>query len=218
MRSDPTQDKAFRTLDSWKSPLLNFNLSVPQSKSAPSGSPVYLSNSFSGNERNRLLIAGENGFSDRSLVSGVDCREDARSFAVLDYDGDGWLDIALVSINAPRFRLFRNRFGELGSTGRVVQIQLRGGNESSQASIGMSNRDGIGALLKVTTSRGKRIYRRSAGEGLSSQNSAAIRVTLMEGESLDRVEVLWPSGIVTEFDPIPSKAMMEISESGKLGK
>ena len=215
MRSDPTQDKAFRTLDSWKSPLLNFNLSVPQSKSAPSGSPVYLSNSFSGNERNRLLIAGENGFADRSLVSGVDCREDARSFAVLDYDGDGWLDIALVSINAPRFRLFRNRFGELGSTGRVVQIQLRGGNESSQASIGMSNRDGIGALLKVTTSRGKRIYRRSAGEGLSSQNSAAIRVTLAKGESLDRVVAIWPSGTMTELDPIPSEAMIEISESDK---
>jgi hypothetical protein len=103
------------------------------------------SNSFSGNERNRLVMGGKDGFVGRSLVSGVDCKEDARSYALLDFDQDGWVDIALASCNGPRLRFFRNRFGELGGTGRVVEVILRGSHTGSAPSTGQSNRDGVGA-------------------------------------------------------------------------
>ena len=200
MLSDPTQSEAFRRSPYWKSPLLNFQLRVKQEERGSltgSGGPAYRSNSFSGNERNRLLLAGQGGYVDHSLISGVDCKEDARSFAVLDYDGDGWLDIALASANAPRLRLFRNRHGDLGYSGRVIAVRLVGGNNGSVASK-LSNRDACGALLEATTTKGTRLYRRRMGEGLSSQNSAAIRITLSPGETLKKVAVTWPSGRTSE--------------------
>ena len=208
MLSDPGQSDAFRRSPHWNSPLLDFQLRVRQegSGNSPPGvnGPAYRSNSFSGNERNRLLLAGESGFVDRSLVSGVDCREDARCFAVLDYDGDGWLDMALASVNAPRLRLFRNRMGESGRSGRAVRIRLTGGKES--------NRDAVGALVTVTTSRGSRVYRRSLGEGLSAQNAGAIRVPLAEGESLEQLRVRWPSGAESTLKPVPDGPLLKISE------
>ena len=143
-------------------------------------------------------------FIDRSLVSGIDCPEDGRSFAVLDYDQDGWLDIALASANAPRLRLFRNRMEELGAQGQAFRLKLVGGE--------LSNRDAVGALVKVSTSKGHRVYRRSMGEGLSAQNSSSIRITLEEGENLQRLLVRWPSGGETMLDSIPDGSYLELRE------
>jgi hypothetical protein len=208
--SDPNQSDEFKSSKHWDSPLLDHRLKVPES--TPGGDQVFKSNSFSGNERNRLVMRSGNGFKDRSLVSGIDCREDARSFAILDFDGDGWLDIALASIYKPRMRLFRNRFGDLGAKGRAVEVVLRGSSTSATAVSGMSNRDAIGATLTAVTDRGKRAYRKSIGEGLAAQNSGRIRVTLAKGEKLLNLSVRWPSGNLTQISPIPEKSFIEIEE------
>lgn len=181
---------------------------VPQSD----GKGRFKSHSLSGNERNRLLIGGKKGFKGRSLVSGVDCREDARSFALLDYDRDGWVDIALPSINGQRLRLFRNRFGDLGAKGRVVEISLQGANRGGHASASKSNRDAVGAILTAVTDKTKRVYRKSIGEGMAAQNSGRIRVTLAEGETLRSLSVRWPSGKITKIDSVTEKSLIKIEE------
>ena len=79
MLKDPGKSEKFRQSKHWKSPLLDFKMRVPQAGEEKR----FKSNSLSGNERNRLVMRGKGGFVDRSLVSGVDCREDARSFALL---------------------------------------------------------------------------------------------------------------------------------------
>lgn len=208
MLSDRSQSEEFRKSKHWKSPLLDFRAIVPE----PGTDKRAKSNSLSGNERNRLVMRGKDGFVDRSLVSGVDCKEDARSFALLDYDKDGWLDIALPSINGQRLRLFRNRFGDLGAKGRVVEVSLRGANSDAQASASKSNRDAIGAILTAVTNKTKRVFRRSIGEGLAAQNSGRIRVTLAEGEKLKSLSVRWPSGKITELKPVPEKSLIKIKE------
>jgi len=152
------------------------------------------------------------GFVDRSLVSGIDCREDARSFAVLDFDGDGWLDIALASVNKPRLRLFRNRFGEFGEGGRVVDVLLRGSHTGAASDTGRSNRDAIGALLTVVTSGQTRLFRKSIGEGLAAQNSGRIRVAIADGDTLQKLSVRWPSGKITELVPTADQSLIEITE------
>jgi hypothetical protein len=195
--SDPNQGKAFRESAHWNSPLMQFQLRIKQEENAPgpAGGPAYLSNSLSGNERNRLLMQTRKGdFSDLSLLSGVDCLEDARSFAVLDYDSDGWLDIALMGPHTPRFRLFRNRMSELmDAGGTVTELVLEGANHGDLAGKG-SNRDAVGATIRVTTSTGQRLYRKSIGEGLSTQNMRAIRIVLAPDEALQEIEIAWPSG------------------------
>jgi hypothetical protein len=208
--TDPTQPEAFRRSGHWASPLLDFRLRVPQQRGAlalgSAGEPAYRSNSLSGHERNRLFLQGGEGFIDLSLVSGTDSPLDARSFALLDYDRDGWLDIALMSVGAPRFQLFRNRIAELSpdDAGRVVTLRLVGANRSPGPVPGASNRDGVGALVVVETSLGPRAFRRSAGEGLAAVNAAALRFALREGEELRSVEVRWPSGDVTRLTNLPT--------------
>ena len=212
MLKDQSRSQDFRSSKHWDSPLLDFDIWVPVESS--DGKEKFQSNSFSGNERNRLLLRDRDGaFKDRSLVSGVDCKEDARSFAMFDYDRDGWLDIILPSINGQRLRLFRNRLGELGATGRVVEITLEGSQISASGDKTRSNRDAVGSLLTATTNQRTRIFRKSIGEGLAAQNSGKIRVTLAEGEILKDLSVRWPSGKKTTINPNPSKLELKIAES-----
>ncbi len=185
MLSDPTKSKEFRTSENWNSPLLNFQLRVEQSKP---GGPAFRSNSLSGNERNRLLLASAKGFSDKSLISGIDCPEDARSFALLDYNDDGRLDIVLASANAPRLRIFEN---QLPQQGHMLRLKLTGTE---------SNRDACGTLVTMKTNKGLRVFQKSIGQGLSSQNSGYIHLTLANGETLDSLTVRWPSGKVTTHE------------------
>lgn len=212
MLTDPKMGKEIGNSTSWEgSPLRKFTIRTEEV--GPDGKPMLKSNSFSGGERNRLVMHKADGhFKDYSLVSGVDCKEDARSFAMLDFDNDGWLDIALPSCNAPRFRLFRNRFGELGEKGRVVEVVLRGGHTGSGPSTEYSNRDGIGAVLTATVSGQTRVYRRSIGEGNAAQNTGTLRVTLGEGQVLEKLSVRWPSGKVSELVPEADRRIVTIQE------
>jgi len=208
--SDPSRSDEFKNSKHWESPLLNRN--IGEAHQTLLGRQAHRSNSYSGNERNRLVMRNGEGFIDRSLVSGIDCREDGRSFAILDFDGDGWLDIALASVNKPRLRLFRNRFGEFGEGGRVVDVLLRGSHTGAASDTGRSNRDAIGALLTVVTSKQTRLFRKSIGEGLAAQNSGRIRVAIAEGDTLQKISVRWPSGKFTELVPTADQSLIEITE------
>ncbi len=200
MLTDPTKSEDFRNSEAWKSPHLNFQLRVQQSGTS---GPAYRSNSLSGNERNRLLLFKEGSFKDHSLVSGIDCREDARSFSLFDYDGDGWLDLALASTSAPRLRIFRNQFQKLGGKGRMIKLKLTGTT---------SNRDAVGAFVTAHTSNGTRAFQKALGEGLSSQNSPSIFITLAEGESLEKLTIRWPSGKVTPHPGTSEAGVISITE------
>lgn len=200
MLSDPTKSTEFRTSEHWKSPLLNFQLRVEQSNP---GGPVFRSNSLSGNERNRLLLSSAGGFTDNSLVSGIDGKEDARSFSLFDYDNDGWLDIALASANAPRLRIFRNKLGESGHPGRMIRLKLTGT---------VSNRDACGALVTIKTSKGTRALQKALGVGLSSQNSSKLCITLAADETLEKISVRWPSGKVSTHSIEGSAPLISLTE------
>jgi len=207
---DKSQSQEFRSSEHWKSPLLDFKVWVPVKSNT--GKKTFKSNSLSGNERNRLIFGSNSGFKERTLVSGVDCKEDARSFALLDFDRDGWLDFALASTNGQRLRLFRNRMGDIGGSGRVVEVAVEGSQVSSTGEVGKSNRDAVGSVLTAVTDRRTRVFRKSIGEGLAAQNSGRIRVTLAEGETLQSLSVRWPSGKTTEIKPVLEKKQIEIKE------
>ena len=213
MLKDPGQDEEFRNSRHWDSPLLDFRLRVPLDESG--SSRAARSNSFSGNERNRLVMGGPNGFVGRSLVSGIDCKEDARSFALFDYDRDGWVDIALASCNGTRLRLFRNRFQELGNEGKVVEVTLRGSHHAATSTSTGSNRDAVGALLTAVTNQRTRAFRKSIGEGLAAQNSERIRVTLTPGEVIEHLEVRWPSGRTSRATPSPGSSLVQLTEEAR---
>lgn len=155
----------------------------------------FKSNALSGGERNRLFIRQDGNYKEKTLVSGMDFREDGRGFVLFDYDNDGWLDVGVTSPNNPRFRILRNRYGdESGEKAHFLSLQLIGGHDSANQTTEWSPRDAFGATIGVTVGDQVRMFQLSGGEGLSSQNSNRVHIGLGTKEKIDRLEVSWPSG------------------------
>jgi len=155
--------------------------------------------SLSGKERNRLFRnSGAAGFSDISGVSGLDDPADGRGFAILDYDRDGRLDIAIVNANAPWVELFHNQIGcRPGDSagGRMIALRFVGGNDRAQPSAEWSARDGFGATVTLDLGDGRFLRREHrAGEGFAAQNSATMLIGIGDLETVPSLTVRWPSG------------------------
>ena len=112
--------------------------------------------SWSGHERNHLFFGGLPGhqFARLSGISGLDDPGDSRTFATLDFDRDGWLDIVLGNVSAPRLRLFHNDFAgrtPAGDNG-FVAVRFVGGSEQARPSSTWSSRDGLGTYIDFAPS------------------------------------------------------------------
>ena len=149
--------------------------------------------SLSGHERDRLFLSARGtSFTDVSGVSAVDDPSDGRAAGIFDYDRDGWLDLALVSSNAPMLKLFRNRIGcqpalsGRNAGGRMLALRFVGGNQTARPAPSWSTRDGFGA--KVTVDLGDRTILREhrAGEGFAAQNSGTMVIAFGGSHALDR--------------------------------
>lgn len=170
--------------------------------------------SLSGNERNHLFLnCRGRRFVERSGIAGADSPADGRAFAPLDFDNDGWLDLALVSANTPFFQLFRNQLGRSGATGRILSIRLIGGNATDRPTDQWSNRDGYGARITLELAPGRIIRELRAGEGFSAQHPATLRVGLGEVDRVATLHVDWPSGRNQRFTDIAAQSLITIYEN-----
>lgn len=217
MRDDATKDESFKQNEVWRRQKYKNEVLVKSDKNAAGdflAGRAFTTNSLSGNERNRTFLQVDKNFADVSTISGADDLSDGRSFALLDYDGDGWQDIALMSLNAPRFKLYRNRMGELFPSRKALTIQLVGGQTTANASTEFSNRDGIGAKVFATFGDGRKmILHRQAGEGFASQNSSRLRVGLDAGETIKSLEVVWPSGKISRVETPDTESVCVVREN-----
>ncbi len=175
---------------------------------------LYGQSSLSGRERNHLFLSRSGAhFLDLSGLSGLDHVGDSRAFALLDFDRDGWLDIAMVNANAPFFQLFNNRIEDLSTEpSHSLALRFVGGNHSSNPSPGLSNRDGFGAV--VTADLGDLQINREhrAGEGFAAQNRAMMLIGLGSRQEARSLTVRWPSGRMLETGPIPAGSMVTVYE------
>lgn len=172
--------------------------------------------SFSGHERNHLFmnLAGED-FLEVSGVSGLDHTGDSRAFASLDFDRDGWIDLAMVNANAPRFQLFENRLGRSTRTesGRTLAVRFEGGNRSPESSEQWSARDGYGAMITVRAGDRTLIREHRAGEGFAAQNSATLLVGLDDRVEAGSLQIRWPSGQVWDTTAVPAGTLVVAYEN-----
>jgi len=183
----------------------------------PEGERHLNSNSLSGRERNRIFFRRDGNYQDLSLISGADFLSDGRSFVLFDYDRDGWLDLGVASSNHPRFRIVRNKIGDqVMVDNQFLEISLVGGQVSTSPSDEWSSRDAFGSLVKVTTSGNERLFHLSCGEGLSGVNAQRIHVGLGTLKSVDRIEVLWPSGKNTVLENVESGKRITIYENPEM--
>ncbi len=132
---------------------------------------------------------------DFSGVSGLDFADDSRSFAALDLDGDGNLDMVLKSRQGPQVRALLN---ECGTGRRVFVVKLRGTK---------SNRDAIGARVEVNG----RAQFVKAGSGYLAQHTKWLHFALGDAQEAT-AKITWPSGLTQETGPLKAGFRHEIEE------
>ena len=158
-----------------------------------------------------LNLSGQT-FADLSGVSGADDISDSRTWAALDYDRDGWTDIALVNANAPLLSLYRNRIGELKKSNHI-KILLVGGADGKVPDQGLSNRDGIGAVVEVMSGDRSIKRIRRLGDGYAAQNSSTMTVGIGSEVTVQSIKVRWPSGKITKREsPVSAGSVIIMNE------
>ena len=122
-----------------------------------------------------------------------------RGAAAGDYDNDGDLDICIVNID-DRPTLLRN---EGGNEGSWLQIKVVGS---------VSNRDGIGAIVKVVAGPLTQYDRVRTGGGYLSSSDTRLRFGLDGQEKADLVEIHWPSGTLDRITDVKANRLLVIQE------
>ena len=213
MRSDESLPDQFRNNKSWGTDPKTGKVKPSQERLTYYYGPNYHRHSYSGYERNKfyLNVSGET-FADLSGVSGADDVADSRTWAALDYDQDGWTDIALVNANAPLLSLYRNTIGEIKKSNHI-KILLVGGADGKDLGKGLSNKDGVGAVVEVIS--GDRLIKRvrKIGDGYAAQNSSTMTIGIGSELTAQSIKVRWPSGKITmSQSPIKAGSMIVMKE------
>lgn len=178
--------------------------------------------SFSGHERDKLFLnVGGGQFKDISGVSGADDPGDGRVFALLDFDRDGFWDIAEINANAPSLKLYQNRFGAdpgWRAAHNMIALRFVGANRQAKPARDKSNRDGFGALVTIDLGDTKLLREHRAGEGFAGQNSTTMLVGIGAHRVARRVTVRWPSGKTQSVEAVPANRLVTVRELGSGGK
>jgi hypothetical protein len=151
----------------------------------------------------RLLLEniGSGRFRDVSRQAGPGFAVDSvgRTLVAGDIDNDGDLDL-LVTNNGGAAELLRN---DDGNRGNSLLIRLVGT---------ASNRDGVGARLRVTAGSRTQAREVTSGSSYLGQNDTRVHVGLGSANGVDRLEIRWPSGRIDVLDNVPVNQLITVRE------
>ena len=151
-----------------------------------------------------LLLLNDNGrrFVNVSHLLGPDFQEEfvSRGSAAGDYDNDGDLDLVELNLMA-RARLLRN---DGGNRRNWVMIHLIGTT---------SNRDGIGARVRLTAGGKTQTRLRVSTSGYLSQGDHRLHFGLGDADRIDRIEIRWPSGKLQTLEGVRANQLITVTEA-----
>jgi hypothetical protein len=125
-----------------------------------------------------------------------------RGLSVGDFDNDGRVDLAVCSCNQAPV-LLQNR---VSSQNHWLTIQLVGTR---------SNRDGIGARVRVKTSGGVQERERTGGGSYLSSPDPRLHFGLGKASSVDQLEVFWPNGARQRLEHVKANQILKLTEPAK---
>jgi enediyne biosynthesis protein E4 len=123
-----------------------------------------------------------------------------RGLAYADFDRDGDLDLLVTTNNGPAY-LYRN--DQLGGN-RSVRVHLVGTK---------SNRDAIGARVRIFTGETSQSRMVKGGSSYLSQSELPLTFGLGKRDKVDRLVIDWPSGGTEEYKNLAAGRAYECEES-----
>jgi hypothetical protein len=151
----------------------------------------------------RLLLQniGSGRFQDVSRQAGPGFAVDSvgRTLVAGDIDNDGDLDL-LVTNNGGAAELLRN---DGGNRGNSLLLRLVGT---------VSNRDGIGARLRLTAGGHTQMREVTSGSSYLGQSDTRVHVGLGSASGVDRLEIRWPSGRIDRLEGVPANQVITVRE------
>ena len=125
-----------------------------------------------------------------------------RGSAFGDLDGDGRIDVVVTALGRPP-EVWMNRSE---SSGHWLDIALEGTK---------SNRDGIGARIKLVTAHGAQYNHMTTSVGYASSSDGPVHFGLGPDNVADLIEIHWPSGIVQTLRNCAVDKILVVKEEAK---
>lgn len=145
---------------------------------------------------------GNGKFEDLSRTMGADFQIAGafRGLAAGDLDNDGSLEIVASRLNDTPV-IFKRKGGPVG---HWLLLQLRGTR---------SNRDAIGAKLKLTLGSGRSLYEHvTTANGIYSASDRRVHFGLGQETRIAALEITWPSGKVQRLEGLKADQVLMVTE------
>jgi hypothetical protein len=123
-----------------------------------------------------------------------------RGSAVGDFNHDGKLDIVVTALSAPA-EIWMN---DSSNHNHWLELALRGTK---------SNRDGIGARIRVVAGGQTQFNYKSTASGYASSSAGPVHFGLGAAKIVDEIEIWWPSGTVQILRNIEADRILPVTES-----
>ena len=122
-----------------------------------------------------------------------------RGVAFGDIDNDGDVDIVVNDLDGSP-QLLRNDGGNANNSVLIKTVGVK------------SNRDGIGARVKVVSGDLAQIDEVRSGGSYLSQNDLRLHFGLEKRTKIDLIEVRWPSGVIDRITNLSANKIFTIKE------
>jgi len=122
-----------------------------------------------------------------------------RGAAVADFNGDGRLDLVVTALGAPA-EIWMN---DSPAQHHWLELSLQGMK---------SNRDGIGARIKVTAGGKVQFNHMTTASGYASSSATPVHFGVGDARVVEEIEIRWPSGTVQTLTSVASDQLLLVKE------
>jgi hypothetical protein len=125
--------------------------------------------------------------------------------AIGDIDNDGKMDIVVTENNGPAWILHN----ETSTHNHWITLKLVGVK---------SNRDGIGAQIKITTAAGDQYATVTTASSYQSSSDKRAHFGLGSANIVKQVEIRWPSGSIQVIKDVSPDQILTVTEASSSAK